>query len=467
MQSLSLPPASTDAELRDLVARVLPRAWWYLKTWQVADGRFAGLIATWWSSYVETAVPHPMNQFPMILGLLELHHARIPGGDWLAEARRVGDGLSQSIGPDNRMENDWGDIPGKTTGPVFYTSCIRALAKLSVATQDKKYLEAAQKLDKLNNRWVSGDMLVGCLVSNQVLSWAWSRLALAEATGDQSLVQQAQRIARAELVHQIRGGPLDGGYRQGRFDDRLMTIYVGKCLQPLIEVSRATGDAELLEAAARGGQYLSRQDIDPGIWLNVRSPGGAWMKLMRPVTSMDRRVLRLTMPVYRLRRLFQRWETVEYPSFYARAADPIRALWELHLSGRFARESVERYTRKLLALQYPHGGFPNTVGFFGDAGHVAWQDAAPCTRWNAYVFYLLCRLARLLGVTALTPIGETPGEWVQPLSGGYALHETDETVEQRCGGETCWRIIKRTGQSESVKPEFRGELTGVRCGPWK
>ncbi|MFN0135271.1 MAG: hypothetical protein ACKVS9_04045 [Phycisphaerae bacterium] len=466
MPTLTLAPASSDADLRAIVAGSLPRIWRYLKTWQVADGRFAGLIATWWSSYIETAVPHPMNQFPIILGLLELHEAGVAGGEWLAEARRVGDGLAASIGPDNRMENDWGDIPGNTTGPIFYTSCIRAMADLYVATREPRYLDAAMKLDALNNRWVRGDMLVGCLVSNQVLGWAWSRMCLARATGNDALTQQARRIARADLEHQIRGGPLDGGYRQGRFDDRLMTIYCGKCIQPLVEVSRATGDRDLLEAASRAGRYLTRQEIDPGIWINVRSPGGWWMKLMRPVTSLDRRVLRLTVPVYRLRRLKQDWQAVDYPSWYARAADPIRALWELHLSGGIEREYPERYARKLLALQYPHGGFPNTAGFSGDAKRVMWQDAAPCTRWNAYVFYLLCRLARLLGVKSLDALGGVPSEWSHTLSDGCTLHETDETIEQRRGSDICWRIIKRTGASQQVSPEFRGELTGVRCGPW-
>lgn len=459
--------AHSARELRDAVARALPRLWRYLKSWQTTDGRFAGMIATWWSSYVETAVPHPMNQFPILLGLLELHRARVAGGEWLAEAQRVGDGLASSVDARGYLDNGWGDIPGKSTGPIFYTACVRALAALHEATPLPTYRDAALRMDGLVTRiWTRGDLLTGALVSNQVLSWAQSKLWLARMLDQPALAQDAARIARAELVNQISEGPLAGAFYQGRFDDRLMTIYVGKCIAPLVEIGRAVGDDALIHAARRTADYLTRQDIDPGIWLNVRTPGGLWMKLMRPITSLDRRVFRYAVPVYRLRRAIQSWETVDYPSWLARSADPIRALWELSDAGAIDPAVPTRYTRRLLAMQLPHGGFPNTVGFFGDAARSAWQDAAPCTRWNAYVFLLLCRLARTLDVKSLD---EPPraDDWRTPLADDSELIETRESIEQQQRGELCWRIAKNTGLAEHVAPAWRGDLSGHRGDPWR
>lgn len=457
---------ATREDLRALVARALPRLWRYLKTWQVADGRFAGMIATWWSSSVETAVPHPMNQFPMILGALCLHRAGARGGDWLSEASRVGDGMAGSVTPEGRMENDWGDIPGKTTGPIFFTNVIRGLCTLYEHNAQGRYLDAARRLDGYNNRWVSGDKLVGCLVTNQVLSWAWSRLCLARVLDDRSLVEQARRIATHELEHQIRGGAFDGAYYQGRFDDKLISIYVGKCIQPMVEVHRAVGgDERLLQSAARAAKYLLTQETEHGIWTNVQLPVSPWQTITRPFATLDRRVFGHRLPLYRVRRMVERWKRVEYPSWWARSADPIRALWELSNEGAFDRADAERYTRRLLATQLPHGGFPNTAGFFGDATRQTWQDRMPSTRWNAYVFFLLARLAEMLGVTELEPCDDMPSEWSEQLADDCVLLETATHVEQRQRGELCWRLQKSTGKAEFVAPAWRGDLSGHRGLP--
>jgi len=459
-------PAEVCSDLRRAVAGALPRLWSYLRTWQRPDGLFGGLIATWWSSTVETAEPHPMNQFPLLIGLVRLHGAGVRGSEWLAEAGRVADGLIGSIGRDGRLANDYGDIPGKSTGPVFYSSCVRSLCELYLARREERLLEAARRLDALLARsWTRGDELVGCPVTNQELSWAWARLWLGRARNDAALIEQAQRIARRALAHQVVGGAMAGGFHQGRFDDRLITVYVGKCIEPLLEIGRATSDEMLIAAARRAGEYMLRQDVAAGIWLNYHGPEGWWYRLLRQATRLDRRVFQQRIPLYRLRRPFIRWRTIGYPSWLARSADGIRALGALGRDGELPRAHAERYTRRLLALQYPHGGFPNAVGFFGDPARRNWQDAAPCTRWNAYVFLLLCQLAADLGVTEVEP-AQVAAEWSCELEGPDArLHETRDRIELRDATGVCWRIAKPHGRNEVITPAWRGDLSGPRAAP--
>lgn len=454
----------SDKDLSESVGSGVERLWRYLKSWQTADGRFGGMIATWWSSSVETAVPHPMNQFPIILGLLHLHRAKIQGGDWLGEARKVGQGLAESVDEEGLMENCWGDIPGRGTGPVFFTSCIRALCALHQHDPNPLYRDAILKMDRLvTERWVRGDQLIGCLVSNQVLSWAWSKLYLAELLEDPSLSDMAHRIALNELAHQIQSGPLAGGFYQGRFDDRLISIYVGKCIQPLLEIGRAHGDDRLKQAAVKAAQYLLAQEITPGIWINYNVPDGSLYHVARQFTRLDRKVFRATLPIYRLRRFTSRYRKSDYPSWYARAADPVRALWELSLDGLFDRREAERYTHLLLGLQYEHGGFPNTVGFFGDPKRQNWQDAACCTRWNAYVFYLLCRIAEILSIKKIDVPPSPFAELRIPLHGSdMILIEQDQEIRQEDSSTTYWRLSKPDGRATLVHPDWKGDLSGPR-----
>lgn len=452
-------------ELRALVTTALPRAWAYLRTWQRSDGLFSGLIATWWSSTVETAAPHPMNQFPMIIGLTRLSQAGIQGGDWLTEARRVGDGLVASIAPGGSLANDYADIPPRTASPIFYSSCVRGLCALHIACGDNRYLNAAQKLDAfLTRRWARGDELVGCPVSNQELSWAWSKLWLGRATGDKSLIEQARRIARRTLPHQIRSGAMAGGVCQGRFDDRLIAVYVAKCVEPFWEIANETNDQELRDAALRGADFMLRQEVEPGIWLNYHGPCGAAYGVARQFSRLDNRVFRQRFPLYKARRPFIRWQTTRYPSWMARSGDGIRALWRLGSETPRFRENAIRLAKQLITAQHPNGGFPNTVGYFGDPQRVDWQDAAPCTRWNTYVFLLMCQLAIDLGVKEIATTAG-PGEWGCDLHGERRLHESPKSVELLASGKLAWRVDKSTGMPEVVTPEWRGDLSGHRGKP--
>ena len=159
------------ASLRKLLA--------YLSTWQTPEGQFGGLIATWWSSTLETAVPHPMNQYPMILGFLELARSNAGGADWLGEAQRVGDGLLKTIRPDGVLSNDWGDIPGKSTGTVIYAAPAFALAELASQSGAARYLEGARRLLRtIDERWCTrGQNSDG--VTNQAFKWSEAMLVTA------------------------------------------------------------------------------------------------------------------------------------------------------------------------------------------------------------------------------------------------------------------------------------------------
>lgn len=456
---------TAEEPLRSLVATALPRCWSYLKTWQREDGQVSGLIATWWSSSVETAEPHPMNQFPLIIGLTRLARSNLTGADWLGEARRIADGLIASISADGALSNDYADIPPRTASPIFYSACVRSLCELSIATGDERYLRGARRLDEfLTQRWTRGDELAGCPVSNQELSWAWSKLWLGRASGQTGLIQQAARIARRTLAHQIRSGPMAGAVCQGRFDDRLISVYVAKCIEPLWEIGGEVGDDELLAAAKLAAEYMLRQGQAPGIWLNYHGPGGPAYQIARQVTRLDRRLFRQRFPLYALRRPFIRWESTPYPSWIARSGDGIRALWSVGEAAPRFREHAGRLARGLLEGQYPHGGFANTVGFFGDPQRRDWQDVAPCARWNAYVFLLLCRLAIDLGIRSVAP-AESTAEWSCELSAERTLRESAAQIELLERGATCWRIQKATGRPEVVAAEWRGDLSGHRGRP--
>ena len=87
MKGKSLQPSSSlpvpaingiNGPSRENVAQALSDLDAYLRTWDTPEG-LAGIIATWWSSTVDTAEPHPMNQAPVIQGCARLHEARVVG----------------------------------------------------------------------------------------------------------------------------------------------------------------------------------------------------------------------------------------------------------------------------------------------------------------------------------------------------------------------------------------------------
>jgi len=428
------------------------------------------MIATWWSSTLETAVPHPMNQFPMILGFLELHRGKVGGGDWLAEARRVGDGLVDSIGPDGMLRNCWADIPGKKTGSVIFTGPAWALAELYRATNNPQHLQGARTLlDTTDKYWVrAGIDSYG--VANQGFKWADALLSLGRATGEKVHIDRARRAARKYLDQQISEGPMRGAFYQSRSDDRLISVYQGKCLGPLLRFYEEFEDPDFLKAAVSLGHYMLRQETRAGIFVNYHEAEGKLYRTLRSVLArLDYRILRRRGAIYKGWRPFiSSWTTFAYPSFIARSADSIRALWLLTKYVPEIQDAVARITIKLISFQLPHGGFPNSVGFVGSDCRVDWQDICCPTRWNAYAFFLLSFLMGSMcpGQSVDVPAySDRPFEQNVGKERDLTYRETVDAVELRRHEELIARLAKPSGESLYLADGWGGDLSDYRGGP--
>lgn len=451
---------------REGLTESLGRLLGYLRTWQGPDnGLFGGMIATWWSSTVETAVAHPMNQYPVILGLLELHRAGVGGGEWLVEATRIGDGLVGSMGPDDMLANCWGDIPGKGTGTVIFAGPALALAELAKDSKEARYLEAAQALlDVIDVRWsIRGQNSDG--VANQGLKWAEAMDAVGRIRRDTEIRERARWLATKVLSQQIKNGSEKGAFHQGRSDDRLITVYVGKCLTSLAKLYEYTGDRRLLDAAMEAAVYVSRQSAEGGLFLNYKEGVGPIYNVINRLPRFDRLIFRRAIPTYRLwRSVITEWRTTVYPSFIARAADTIRGLWLLGRDNADIRRDAEGFIQRFLQFQLPHGGFRNAVGFRGEPSEVSWQDVCCPTRWNAYAFLLLAQVVADLG--GQCGVREFPCDeaFECPIGGPGRLvfREMSGSVEIADGDEAIVSIRKPEGVAVHVAPAWRGDLTGER-----
>lgn len=449
--------------LNENLATSLGRLLGYLRTWQNPDGLFGGTIATWWSSTLETAVPHPMNQYPLILGFLEMNRKSINGGNWLGEAQKIADGLISTFQPDGTLRNAWGDIPGKRSGPVLHAPGITALAELYRDTGEGQYLEGAFRLERLiREQWTQGPNLYH-RVANQQFKWAEALLALFQATGVHYYVEQAKIVATEALDHRVSIGQRIGGVCQGRMDDRLITVYVAKCLNPLLTLYEITRQAKWIEAARMVGEYLHEAEVAEGIWSNYYDPDGLCYRLMKRTAGIDWR-LQYRIPFHRFRRrLIESWRRIDYPSFIARSGDGISALQRLaKLDDRFAG-MADTLLQKMVKFQMSHGGIRNTVGYNGKKQILFFQDVFCPTRWNAYAFYALC-VALAKGQTLSIQNGQ--GFSLDIHCGNeteHIFHEENGLIELYALGRLVARIEKPSGRCLYIDEAWRGELTGPRA----
>lgn len=438
----------------------------YLKTWQNDNGLFGGMIATWWSSTFETAVPHPMNQFPVIQGYISLYKAW-RRSELIEEAIRIGDGLLRSIRQDGMIENCWGDIPGKGTGTVIFAGPALALAELACITGYKRYLIGSNiLLQTIETRWsLNGINKDG--VANQGLKWAEALIAYSKASSEVKLLQHAKKLGYEALRQQIQKGLERGGIHQSRTDDRLITVYQGKCLAPLIRLFEETNEEYFLYAASILAQYINKQIINEGIFLNYRSPEGLLYKTIRTIPrKTDWRLFRRRIPTYRIwRDIKTQWMTIDYPSFIARSADSIRGFWLLAKHLPEYRHVAEQLTLKLISYQLCNGGFPNTIGFCGSKRIKLWQDVCAPTRWNAYVFLLLCTILS----ESCTDTNIFQSEFDEKyycenvgLSGDTIYTETSSNVTLSISGRIIANILKPSGISIYIDDAWRGDLSGDR-----
>lgn len=449
------------------VAQALGRLLAYLCTWQNDNGLFGGMIATWWSSTVETAEPHPMNQFPMILGFLELHRGNIKGGDWLSEACKVGDGLVGMIEPDGMLKNCWGDIPGKSTGTVIFACPALALSELYKSSQNEKYLQGSKiLLDTIERKW-SWDRRNIDGVANQALKWCEAMLSYGEATGKQDYIEHALWLGNEVLEQQVMCGRGKGAFYQSRVDDRLISVYQGKCLTPLLAIYEHSKKKIFLDASVLLGKYLIGHELEKGIFINYLEPSGAVYKILWQILCrFDYRIFRRRVPTFRLwRHLIKGWTKIDYPSFIARSADSIRGLWLLSKYDSYFREHVENLTKKILGFQLPHGGFPNTIGFDGSTSYCLWQDICCPTRWNAYVFFLLATIIRELKrdcIVAESQFSGVPFEHNVGKDNSHLYMETSDKVEIYSKDTCVAGLSKPEGIAYLLNDKLKGDLSGHR-----
>lgn len=440
----------------------LSRLMCFIRSWQRADGLIGGTIATWWSSTVDTAEPHPMNQYPIILGYLKLGESGIGGGDWIGEARRIADGLVGAISIDGSLMNDWGDIPGKKPAPVIYTAGITALTRMYRFSDDPGYLKAAKRLkEHVEARWVvDGHMYHR--VANQQCKWAEALLELFLVTKVDGLVQQARRIIYECLEHQIREGDMRGAIRQSRINDLVITIYVAKCLKPILRLFEITREARLLEGATMLAGYLEKAVVEDGIWRNCAEPRGMLSDGMRRVARIDYHS-GYRLPFHMIRRMLQsQWRMDDHPSFIARAGDGIQGLLMLGRHVDRYRTLSGKMVDRLVSYQLPHGGIRNTIGYSGNPLEVMVQDVMCPTRWNAYAFEAMCHWACELEIADVPETVELEPFTCTVGSDSARFLEDEEKVLLMRGQRRLFCIEKPSGVSKGQDGAWIGELTGPR-----
>lgn len=436
----------------------------YLSTWSY-EGRVGGVICTWWSSTLGTAVPHPMNMFPLVLGALELHSASSDRA-WLDYAVAIGDALAGMVNPNGQLENSWGDIPGKTSGTVIYAAPALALSQLYQVTGEPTHLRAAQRLLTYQDEHYVLSGLNHDGVANQALKWAEALASIARSTNSACLLSRAHHIARRTLDQQIQTGPYAGAFYQSRTDDRLILVYQGKCLGPLVSLHAETGDKALLDAADHLAGFLLRSFDDRQLAYNYAMPTGPGYMLLRRARSLDRRLFRRRVPTYRLwRAAAKRWVQHKWPVFIARSANTLHALMRLSALRPEHQARSVALVRAFASRQLPHGPFANTCGYFGVPDQLAWQDVCSPTRWNAYAFELLAHMAGTSGVRPRPSTGST-ADWSYevPVCGlpGDLFQETPHSVQLSYEGSPLVVIEKPSGVPSYAAQTVVGEISGER-----
>gem|GEM_PF-6140947 len=367
--------------------------------WRAEDGGYRGLIATFWDGSDTWIASHVMNSYPVILGYRDLY-SRFGDPRFLDRAREDAEYLLAHQMPSGLFTHAFGDVPGKGTGPVVQACPGLSLARLASTLRDagepwETYAVAAQRCaEGILSTWFDGRVLTN-RVANQELKTAELLLALADlGVNRDRYLQIATLLGDWSRQQQVREpGPAYGGIYQADHDDRIFSVYVAKCIPPLVELSRLPGGRRFMDAAVAAGTFLqTRRDGQTGLFESHMMPAGTSSFRYRLAASVRGRLShrvaghRLEGLVRLRRRLGGGWTSVREPVWIARAASIVTAL--LRLSEKGALEyNPWADVRVLLSHQHPDGGFANAVGL-----GPGWRDRGPCPRWNAYVFQLLCHL---------------------------------------------------------------------------
>jgi hypothetical protein len=370
------------------------------------------------------------------------------------------------IGPDGSLENSWGDIPGKSTGTVIFAGPALCLAELYGETGEEKYRSASKRLLVFirENFSVGGRNKEG--VTNQAYKWCEALAIYGQVTGDKEMLDHAIWLGSEYLGQQIKTGKMVGAFYQGRSDEKIISVYVGKCIAPLVRLYEISGRDEFLRAAEKAADYLLEQQVEDGIFVNYYEPHGRVYDVICKIPRFDRLLFQRRLPTYKAWRPFiSSWKRTEYPSFIARSGDTLRGVWLLSKHCSVLKPRVLEVVDKLLRYQQPHGGFPNSVGFSGDAKAKSWQDICSPTRWNGYVFLLLSYLvgAGVIG-NAVTdaPIRYTVDELSSKFGEDGIFIETAREIRVYSGDSCVAEIEKPSGLSRYLADGWHGDLSGPR-----
>ncbi len=376
-------------------------SWNFLRSWSDGHNRLHGIIATYWDSSETCTEPHVMNHFPDIEGLRILHE-RFGGAELISLAKDYGEFLIDSFDRSSKLfRNAWGDLPGKSTGPVHQSASAGALLDLYSLTAEERYLRiAVESLKATNDHWPS-PMLNG--VANQVLKYVQAVVKLKELSPEDYAVFVPQLHAfRRHLAPLMRPAARGLLLDQSVYSSLLMTVYEAKSLHGL----KALVDAEIEKhwalAAINGmvkglvetlycgnGVFCSHRDYRDGFLPSViRYTTAALRRLPWP----DGGALLEKARRGSLKTSCQETITIA-PVWLARLADLAYAFLQV---ADCIEEPISHVTEDVVQLvarkQLPHGGVPNCIGPWITGWH-AWERLVCCTRWNAYVFRLFCALA--------------------------------------------------------------------------
>ena len=366
----------------------------YLSSWRTKEGYFNGIMATFWDWSLDTIAPHTMNHYPIILGYIELFK-KFNSNTYLVKAESSAKFYLTHQDKNGQFLNAWADIPPKHTGPILQICPDIALLELYKVTGKKLYLDTVNKnVEWLFKNWWRNNGFYGSVV-NQTCKGIEMFLLLYEITRQEKYAKMVLNLGEWVLTQQVQKDKLGkGGFYQSIHDDRLIIVYNAKVAPALIKLYQLTGDEKYKNALENLIKFILRNINPKNLFYSHLEYN--FNIFLTPITTFSYKITKFT-PLLRnkiryLRRLIFNYCIKEYPMWIARSADTINTLIESSKIVNIDNDIITKLIKNLLSYQYENGGFPNTIGYFGNPNKTVWQDIICSIRWNAYCFLLLSKL---------------------------------------------------------------------------
>ena len=414
----------------------------YLNSWQGKDGAISGIIATFWDYTRDTIIPHTMNNYPLILGYINLWN-KFHNVLYLKKAKTLAQFYLLNQSSDGQYLNAWGDIPPKHTGPILQICPDISLLELYKLTGDRQYLETVNKnLAWLFKIWWEKKIFRGGVV-NQNAKAVELFLSMYDITQQIRYKNLALTIGSWILTQQNKDNRLTkGGFYQSSHDDRFILVYNAKIIPSLVKLYKLTQEARYKIALDNLVQFIlnnqSQYDLFRSyIDFDINPVSKFFISRMYKTTKFTpflRNKLRM------FKRVYVPYRVYSYPIWIARSADIINSLLIAKRVTKVDQNTLDQLIMDLLSFQYENGGFPNTVGYFGNPNTTVWQDVVCSTRWNAYCFDLLSKLTSKQ--LKLPRVSYVQKKYYNKRNIGLFI-ETDSYVEWRENKKTIKRFYKK------------------------